>query len=195
MRPDFPERFRFFRAFMTHPRLVGAVLPTSRRAVRDMLDLADVPAARRVVELGAGTGVYTSEILVRLGPDAKLLALEIDPHLAAGLSAQFSDPRLSIVCGSAEHVERHLDGARADIIVSGLPFTSLGATLRRSILERARSVLAPGGVLLVLQYSPLVRPELDRLFGSVRRRVCPYNVPPAVLFACTDPVPADAARA
>jgi phospholipid N-methyltransferase len=195
MRRGLTQRFLFFRAFLAHPRLVGAVLPTSRRAVRDMLDLADVPAARLVVEFGAGTGVYTREILARLGPDARLLALEIDPDLAAGLSTQFSDPRLSIVCGSAEHVERHLDGARADIVVSGLPFTSLGVMLRRSILERARSVLAPGGVMLVLQYSPLIRSELDRLFGSVRQRVCPYNLPPAVLFVCADPVPADAAWA
>ena len=189
------ERRQFLRAFLAHPRLVGAVLPTSRRAVRDMLDLADVPAARVVVELGAGTGVYTREILARLAPDARLVTLEIDPDLAARLSAELSDPRLSIVCDSAEHVERYLDGAQADVVVSGLPFTSLGADLRRTILERVRSVLAPGGVLLVLQYSTFIRSELDRIFRSVRRRICVYNVPPAVLFACTDPLPADAAAA
>ncbi len=160
-----------------------------------MLDMADVPAARVVVELGAGTGVYTREILARLGPDARLLVLEIDPDLAARLSAQFSDPRVSIVCASAEQVDLHLDGAQADVVVSGLPFTSLGAHVRRTILERVRSVLAPGGTLLVLQYSPFIRSELDRWFGSVRVRVCPWNVPPAVLFACTEPVAADGARA
>mgnify|MGYP002717902521 CR=1 FL=1 len=35
-----------------------------------------------VVELGAGTGVQTGEILARLGPDARLVSLEIDPDLA-----------------------------------------------------------------------------------------------------------------
>lgn len=94
MRPDFPERFRFFRAFMTHPRLVGAVLPTSRRAVRDMLDLADVPVARRVVELGVGTGVYTREVLVRLGPDVQA------PRVAAPQLKAAADVVVRAVHGS-----------------------------------------------------------------------------------------------
>ena len=51
------DRLRFLRAFITNPRQVGAILPTSRWAVRDMLDMADVPGASLVVELGAGTGV------------------------------------------------------------------------------------------------------------------------------------------
>nr|MBA2429871.1 methyltransferase type 12 [Thermoleophilaceae bacterium] len=34
------ERRRFLRSFLAHPRRVGAVLPTSRRAVRDLLDMA-----------------------------------------------------------------------------------------------------------------------------------------------------------
>ena len=68
MREHLTDRLRFLRAFLANPRQVGAVLPTSRTAVRDMLDLADVPAADLVVELGAGTGVQTEEVLARLGP-------------------------------------------------------------------------------------------------------------------------------
>src|SRR4051812_18255207 len=65
MRQHLTDPLRFFAAFVAHPRQMGAVLPTSRTAVRDMLDLADVPAADLVVELGAGTGVQTGEILAR----------------------------------------------------------------------------------------------------------------------------------
>ncbi len=182
------DRLTFLRAFVANPREVGAVLPTSRRAVRDMLDLADVPAARRVVELGAGTGVYTEEILARVRPDAVLVAMETDARLAGLLRERLPDPRVRVVCDSAERVERYLDGP-ADLIVSGLPFTSLGPELRDRILDRAQQVLAPAGALLVLQYSPLIQPELRRRFASVRRRVCLLNVPPAFLFACRDPRP------
>lgn len=185
MRQDRTERLRFLRAFVTHPRLVGAVLPTSRRAVRDMLDLADVPGADLVVELGAGTGVYTGEILARLHPDARVLALEIDPRLAGLLAERFHDPRLQVACDSAENLQDHLHGTAVDVLVSGLPFTSLGADVRRRILEQMSQVLSPRGVALVLQYSPLVQSELRRLFPSVRRRISPLNVPPAVLFACS----------
>lgn len=184
MREVAAERVAFLRAFVAHPRSVGAILPTSRRAVRVMLDMADVPGARRVVELGAGTGVYTGEILARLGPDVELLALESDPKLADLLGRRFDDPRLRVVCDSAENVGNYLDGVDVDLIVSGLPFTSLGADLRRIILDRSRHVLSADGTMLVLQYSPLLQAELARRFDSVRRRICVLNVPPAFLFAC-----------
>ncbi len=183
------ERLRFLRSFLAHPRRVGAVLPTSGRAVRDMLDLAEFEQARLVVELGAGTGVYTAAVLDRLGPQAELIAFEIDPGLADGLQRKLPDPRLRVVAGSAEGLPEVLNGRRPQVVVSALPFTSLPAGIGRLILERTARVLAPGGVLLVLQYSPLLTAELSRLFGSVTRRVSLLNVPPAFLFACRDPRP------
>jgi phospholipid N-methyltransferase len=185
MNQHIADRVRFLRAFAANPRQVGAILPTSRYAVRDMLDLGDVPGARLVVELGAGTGVQTGEILARMAPDARLVALEIDPALARVLEERFDDPRLQVVCDSAEHLDKHLSGERADVLVCALPFTSLEPGLRRRILDSMPQALAPGGVALVIQYSPLIQSELRRLFVSVRRRISVWNVPPAFLFACS----------
>jgi phospholipid N-methyltransferase len=185
MNQHLEDRVRFLRAFVANPRQVGAILPTSRWAVRDMLDLADVPSAGLVVELGAGTGVQTGEILARLGPDARLIALEIDSRLAELLRERFDDPRLQVVCDSAERLHEHLEGAGIDVLVSALPFTSFEPGLRRRILDEMPRVLAPRGVALVIQYSPLIQSELQRRFPSVRRRISPLNVPPAFLFACS----------
>jgi phospholipid N-methyltransferase len=185
MNQQLTDRLRFLRAFAANPRQVGAILPTSRLAVRDMLDLGDVPGADLVVELGAGTGSQTGEILARMGPDARLVALEIDPRLAKLLKERFDDPRLQVVCDSAENLEHHLDGAKADVLVCALPFTSLEPGLRRRILASLPGALGPDGVALVIQYSPLIQSELRRLFPSVRRRISPLNVPPAFLFACS----------
>jgi len=190
MNQHIADRVRFLRAFAANPRQVGAILPTSRYAVRDMLDLGDVPGAGLVVELGAGTGVQTGEILARMGPDARLVALEIDPALARLLEERFDDPRLQVVCDSAEHLDKHLSGERADVLVCALPFTSLEPGLRRRILDSMPKALAPGGVALVIQYSPLIQSELRRLFPSVRRRISVLNVPPAFLFACSADVDA-----
>ena len=179
------DRLRFLRAFAANPRQVGAILPTSRQAVRDMLDLGDVPGAALVVELGAGTGVQTGEILARMRTDARLVALEIDPGMARLLEERFDDERLQVVCGSAEHLAEHLDGDLADVLVCALPFTSLEPGLRRRILDSLPKALTPRGVALVIQYSPLIQSELRRLFPSVRRRISVLNVPPAFLFACS----------
>lgn len=178
----------FLRAFLAHPRRVGAVLPTSERAVSDMLDMAPLAHAELVVELGAGTGSHTAAVLSRLGPQARLVAFEIDPTMADALRARLVDPRLRVVTGSAEAVEEVLAGQRPDVVVSALPFTSLPAGTGRLILERTARVLAPQGVLLVLQYSPLIVRELSRLFARRERRVCLRNVPPAFLYACREPL-------
>jgi phospholipid N-methyltransferase len=181
------ERLLFLRSFLAHPLRVGAVLPTSAQAVSDMLDLADLGSASLVVELGSGTGSHTGPILERLGPDARLVAFEIDPSLAASLRARLTDPRLRVVEGSAEHVERELEGERPQVVVSALPFTSLPGDLGAEILASVARVLAPGGALLVLQYSPLIASGLRQLFRRVERRVTLLNVPPAFLYACRDP--------
>ena len=189
---DVSEKALFLRAFLTHPRRVGAVLPTSERAVADMLDMAPLEGAQLVVELGAGTGSHTAAVLARLGPKAHLLAFEIDPALAGALRSRLPDSRLQVVTGSAEDVEDVLGGRRPDVVVSALPFTSLPAGTGRLILERTARVLAPHGVLLVLQYSPFIVRELSRLFARRDRRVCLRNVPPAFLYACREPFTAAA---
>ena len=184
MNQQLADRLRFLRAFAANPRQVGAILPTSRLAVRDMLDMGDVHGASLVVELGAGTGSQTGEILARMGPDARLVALEIDPRLAKLLDERFDDPRLQVVCDSAENLDVHLGGKRADVLVSALPYTSFEAGLRRRVLDLLPVALAPGGVLLVIQYSPLILRELRRRFPSVQQKITPWNVPPAFLYAC-----------
>ncbi|HZG63590.1 MAG TPA: methyltransferase domain-containing protein [Rubrobacteraceae bacterium] len=192
MNRDIQERIRFFRSFLANPRAVGAILPTSRRAVRDMLDMANLEQARLVVELGAGTGVYTEEVLKRLNSDARFLAFEIDPELVSALSRRLDDPRLRIINGSAESVEEHLAGEKADVIVSGIPFTSLPVPVKKNIFKEITRILAPQGVMVAIQYSTMVQRDLERVFASVRRRLSPLNVPPAFLFACSAAKPQEA---
>ncbi len=182
------QRIRFFRSFLAHPRQVGAVLPTSRWAVRDMLDMADLPGARTVAEIGAGTGAYTGEILARLNPEARFLAFEIDPDLADVLSSSFEDRRLRTINDSAENIEEYLNGDRVDVIVSAVPFTSLPRDAKESVFGAVAQAMAPEGVMVQIQYSTVLQEDLTRRFASVRRRLSPINVPPAFLYACRKPL-------
>ncbi|RBY90185.1 methyltransferase type 11 [Blastococcus sp. TBT05-19] len=182
------DRLKFLGAFVANPRQVGAVLPTSRTAVRDMLDLADVPGANLVVELGAGTGAQTQEVLARMKPGARLVTFEIDPRLAKLLDERFDDPRVQVVCDSAENLDAHLGEAKADVIVSALPYTSLEQRLRQRILDVLPGALAADGSVVVIQYSPLMLADFRRRFATVTYRITPWNVPPAWLFSCRGPV-------
>lgn len=175
------------RSMLKSPRAVGAVWPTSKWAVRDLLTMTDLSSARRVVEFGVGTGVYTAGVLERLSPDAEFLAFEIDPQLAEAVSDKLQDPRLRVIQDSAENAEEYLRGEKVDAVVSSLPFTTFPAPLRGNILDVSRRILAPEAPMLVLQYSTAVLPHLRNRFPKVRRRISPLNIPPAFLYACRDP--------
>jgi phospholipid N-methyltransferase len=183
---DLRRRAIFGFSMLKNPRTVGAVWPTSRRAVEDLLDMGDLGGADVAIEFGAGTGVYTEGILRRLPPEARLLSYEVDGALAEAVTRRLPDRRLEVVNASAERVGRHLEalGRGADVVVSSLPFSTLPEPVRHDLLDAAREALAPGGVFLVLQYSKTVLPELERRFPKIRHRFSPLNVPPAFLFAC-----------
>jgi phospholipid N-methyltransferase len=183
---DLRRRALFGFSMLKNPRTVGAVWPTSRRAVEDLLDMGDLGGASVAVEFGAGTGVYTEGILRRLPPEARLLSYEVDGALAEAVARRLPDRRLEVVNASAERVGRHLEalGRGADAVVSSLPFSTLPEPVRHDLLDAAREAVAPGGVFLVLQYSKTVLPELERRFPKIRHRFSPLNVPPAFLFAC-----------
>ena len=181
------DREVFLRSFLRDWRTIGSVTPSSRFLVGAMLDQIDFGRARRIVEYGPGTGVFTRELLRRLAPDAQLLALDTEAHFIEDLRAQFPDPRLIAVRGSAAQIERHIaalgwDGA--EVIISGIPYTAMPASLREQILRASARALAPGGLFTPYQYSPYIRPLLGALFGRVETHWVARNVPPAFFFAC-----------
>src|SRR5438270_5512934 len=69
----------FARGFLKHPNMVGWVLPSSSFLVNEVLKQIDWEQARVVVEYGPGVGAFTTRVLERMRPDAKLIALEINP--------------------------------------------------------------------------------------------------------------------
>ena len=75
------ESMTFLKRFAKSPRRIGSVAPSSKFLTRAMLDSVDWENARFIAELGAGTGVFTREIVRRARPDAKILVFEIDPAL------------------------------------------------------------------------------------------------------------------
>jgi phospholipid N-methyltransferase len=98
-----------------------------------------------------------------------------------------------VIHDSAENIENYLSkGEKVDVIVSGLPFTSLPEKVKRTMFEQVKRVLAPDGVMVAIQYSTFVQRDLERYFASVRRRVSLVNIPPAFLFACSAPLSREA---
>ena len=69
-------RWQFLRGFLKNPVMVGSVIPSSKTLIDRMLDPVDWEQARLFVEYGPGVGTFTRPILDRLGPDARLIAID-----------------------------------------------------------------------------------------------------------------------
>ncbi len=179
------SRLLFAREFLKHPRLLGSAFPSSRFLVQRVLRQVDWPATRLIIEYGPGVGTLTGEILRRLGPDATLLAIEASDEFVSYLREAHPDPRLIVVHGSAASVRRILRERRlglADVIVSGIPFSTIPHDERDRVLRESKRALRPGGRLLIYQFTTAVQRDLERVFGPIERQREPLNILPATIF-------------
>jgi len=172
--------------FFKHPKMLGSLIPSSRFLIERVLSQVDWERARVIVEYGPGVGTFTSEILRRMRPDAKLVVFETNPDFVEFLRDSLPDARLRVVHGSAGDVTRVLarEGEKhADYVISGIPFTTLPPGVRQEVLEETHNVLKPDGIFLVYQFSPKVLGYLEPYF-RVTRGFEPWNILPAQLFYC-----------
>lgn len=175
----------FLQQFFRDPRMVGSVIPTSRFAIRGLLDPIDWTGVRCVVEYGPGTGVFTRDLLRRLGPDARLVAIDTNALFVDYLRVSIADPRLSCVAGSAGDVEDILASlglSSADFVISGLPFSTLPPGVADAIMDATARAITPGGAFLIYQYSRFVLPLLQPRFSRIDQGLIWRCVPPARLF-------------
>lgn len=180
-------RMLFARNFLKHPRMLGSVIPSSRFLIDKLLQPIDWPETRLIVEYGPGVGTISTEVLARMRADARLVVFETNQDFVDLLRNKVRDPRLIVLHRSADEIGQALDELglpRADYILSGIPFSTMPEHVRTSIVRATAAALRPGGQFLVYQFSPKVRPYLERAFAAVERAFEPFNIPPATLFFC-----------
>ncbi|MBX9622789.1 MAG: methyltransferase domain-containing protein [Gemmataceae bacterium] len=180
------DRWLMAKKFLTRGRAVASFSPSSRAMARTMLDGIDWAAARCVVELGAGTGPITAELVARARPHTRLLVVEIDPEMGGRLKAKF--PQVDVVIGDACHFDRLLADrgvTQVDHVLSGLPLPSFPADLRDGVLATSARMLSPAGTFRQLTVMPLIYYRLyARYYQDVRFRFVPLNLPPGGVYVC-----------
>jgi len=182
LQPD--DRLAFFQGFLTRPRQVGSIIPSSRFLERRITRAAGLEAARLVVELGPGTGGTTRALLRAMRPDARLLSIEINPDFV-GVLERIGDPRLTVHCGSATELTRTLaqhDLPAPDTILSGIPFSTMKRPLGREILRAVHDALEPGGLFVAYQVRDRVESLGREVFGRANVQTELLNVPPMRVY-------------
>ena len=174
----------FFQGFLEHPRMVGAMLPSSPAVVKAMLSRVDWPNTRLFVEYGPGVGTFCQPVLDRLPRDGELLVIDTNPLFIDYLRRTITDSRFHAVLGSAEDVEeivRSIGHDKADYVLSGLPFSTLPDGVGQAIVAATARVIRQGGAFLTYQYTHSARDFTTRHFPRVETAKVWANIPRCLL--------------
>jgi phosphatidylethanolamine/phosphatidyl-N-methylethanolamine N-methyltransferase len=195
IRPAPPERDSpwsdkraFLTGFLQHPREVGSVIPSSPFMERRLVRTARLAQAQTVVELGPGTGGTTRAFLRAMSPEARLLAIELSPVFRDRLAQQHLDPRLVVQCGSAEQIAEFLrlhEMPAPDVVISGIPFSTMPAAVGDRIAAAVAEVLPPGGLFVAYQLRPHVARFTSPYLGQPETSIELLNIPPMQVFRWT----------
>ena len=175
-----------FKKFLTQGTSIASFAPSSRFLATRLVKGIDFRRARCIVELGAGTGPITTELVRRARPDTRLIAIELDPDFCGRLREKF--PHVDIVEGDAARLnailaERGIE--HADHVISGLPLPSFSPRLRDSIVQASAAALTPEGTFRQITNMPWVYYTLYKsYFNDVRFRFVPINFPPGGVYVC-----------
>lgn len=179
----------FLRQWLRDPVKMASVTPSGRQLAH-LMALQLPEGCTRVVEIGAGTGVFTRALLDHGIAPSQLLLVEINPDLADFLRQRF--PGVAVACADARHLDvlarEHglLADGKLDAVVSGLGMLSMNSGLRTGILRAAFAVLSDEGRFIQFTYgpaSPVRRHERDALGLRVKRvGSAVRNLPPASVY-------------
>jgi phosphatidylethanolamine/phosphatidyl-N-methylethanolamine N-methyltransferase len=178
----------FIRAWSENPQSVGAIAPSST-ALAELITGEIARDRGPVLELGAGTGVFTEALLARGLRQADLTLIEYGSDFVRMLQYRF--PHARVLWMDAAQLGAHdlFKEEPAGAVVSGLPLLNMSTRKLVGILSGSFRHLRPGGAFYQFTYGvtcPVPRPLLDRLGLRATRigRVL-LNVPPATVYRIT----------
>ncbi len=162
------------------PREIGAIAPSSSFLGELMTET--LPRDASVLEIGPGTGAITDHIVMRLASESQLTLVELDEQFASHCRERFS--KATVIWNDAE-LFLQTEPRTYEYILSGVPFGAMGTDKHNRLLNLIHARLAPGGSLIMFQYSIRSYAELVQRFDSVKMKFMPWNLPPAVVFVAT----------
>lgn len=142
----------FLKDVFINPMQMGAIAPSGPDLARVMVDTAQIEDGHTVVELGAGSGSFTREIVGR-HPANPFFAFEISPRLGDELTKSF--PSANVVVAPVEDLPKVAPAIglrQIDRIVSGLPWALWSDERQAAIFDALLPFLAPDARFVTFHY-------------------------------------------
>ncbi len=173
---------RFFWQLVRHPKSISAVAPSSKALALQMVsEITDTTG--HIVEIGAGTGVITRQILAAGVPPQNLSIVEMNPAFCAALRQQF--PACHVLEMDAQELGS-LEIKNVGMVISGLPLLSIPEPVQRNIITGAFELMGANGKLVQFTYGPKppiaedVREGLGLQWRTLKKIW--FNLPPAMPY-------------
>jgi phosphatidylethanolamine/phosphatidyl-N-methylethanolamine N-methyltransferase len=156
--PSWAECKQFYRQFREQYHTTGSILPSSRALARAMTrPMRTAKPPRRILEVGAGTGAVTAEIVRQLRRGDQFDIVEINADFVAYLGQRFSeepDFRRRRAQSRIMHCPlQEVPGEHGyDFMISGLPLNNFSLDLVEDIYRSYERLLKPDGTLTCFEY-------------------------------------------
>jgi phospholipid N-methyltransferase len=173
------ERQIMWKAFRKDFFHTGSLMPSSKALARELASsLKGSRSPARILEIGAGTGPVTAQILPLLIPGDQLDIVEINHDFVQLLCHRFRIETPAALDSPPAPV-RILHAPVQDIpgqglyqhLISGLPFNNFPIKLVRSIWQTIHRLAAPGAHFAFFEYVAIRKMKMPFVTRSERKRL------------------------
>ncbi|MBK8092332.1 MAG: methyltransferase domain-containing protein [Verrucomicrobiaceae bacterium] len=181
----------FLRESCRNWKTVGAVAPSSQNLADLMMKSCAIRDARKILELGPGTGAFTQAISEFMSADARYLGLEVNEAFVQQLRTRFPAMRFEHAGAQEFDLGAAEFAGGFDAVISGLPWAAFPEGLQRAILGNVLPHLAPNGLFVTFAYYGFHQLPAGRHFRELLESLLPDvhmteivwgNVPPAFVY-------------
>jgi tRNA (cmo5U34)-methyltransferase len=131
-------------------------IPGYDRLQEEVSEAAGEVDARRILELGTGTGETALRVLAR-HPEARLVGLDVNPEMLAEAHATLPASRVETLV--AQTLQDPLPAGPFELVFSALAVHHLTAGEKQSLFRRVAAVLTPAGRFVLADVVVPERPE------------------------------------
>lgn len=131
----------------------------------EVLKALELKAGQTVADIGAGSGYFTIPIAKAVGPEGKVLAIDISQHMLDYIGRRIKAEQLeNVELRKVERDDPELPEGGIDLIlmVDTIHYIMSGEE-RTAYAKKLREGLAPGGRLIIIDYIP--KPWDERPWG------------------------------
>ncbi len=178
------ERIVFLNKFIMEPKKIGSITPSSSFLTRKMLGKLPWDKIETIIELGAGTGVFTNYISENKKELCRVLVVEQDFKMREALRIKYPGFYYGAKAEKLDWLLQKYDLPQVDCVVSGLPFAVFPDSVRHEIMMAVDRSLKPGGIFVAFQYSLQMRKILKQYFSELKISFVLLNLPPAFVYYC-----------